>query len=125
MIIARILAGKGRDVVTIEPKQTLADAARLLAERRIGAVVVADAQHPVQGIISERDIARAVAQRGAAALQEPLSQHMTTKLFTCTRACTVSQFHPAEGEERSHKGWRMRTALKALRRESGADDHRA
>jgi len=91
MIIARILAGKGRDVVTIEPEQTLADAARLLAERRIGAVVVADAKHPVQGIISERDIVRAVAQRGGAALEEPVSQHMSAKLFSCTRACTVSK----------------------------------
>ena len=91
MIVAHILADKGSDVITIEPRQTLADAARLLAERRIGAVVVADAQHPARGIISERDIARAVARRGAAALQEPVSQHMTTKLFTCTRACTVSQ----------------------------------
>src|SRR6185295_923951 len=86
MIVAHILADKGSDVITIEPRQTLADAARLLTERRIGAVVVADAQHPVRGILSERDIARAVA-----ALQEPVSQHMTTKLFTCTRACTVSQ----------------------------------
>ena len=91
MIVAHILADKGSDVITIEPRQTLADAARLLTERRIGAVVVADAQHPVRGILSERDIARAVARRGAAALQEPVSQHMTTKLFTCTRACTVSQ----------------------------------
>jgi CBS domain-containing protein len=91
MIVAHILADKGSDVITIEPEQTLADAARLLAERRIGAVVVADAQHPVQGIISERDIARAVARRGAAALEEPVSRHMTSKLFTCTRACTVSE----------------------------------
>ena len=91
MIVAHILADKGSDVITIEPERTLADAARLLAERRIGAVVVADAQHSVQGIISERDIARAVARRGGAALEEPVSQHMTTKLFTCTRAGTVSQ----------------------------------
>ena len=43
MIVAHILADKGSDVITIEPERTLADAARLLAERRIGAVVVADA----------------------------------------------------------------------------------
>src|SRR3954466_9317639 len=91
MIVAHILADKGSDVITIEPERTLADAARLLAERRIGAVVVADPESPARGIISERDIARAVARRGAAALQEPVSQHMTAKLFTCTRACTVSQ----------------------------------
>jgi len=44
---------------------------------------------PVLGIISERDIARAVAERGAAALNEPVSQHMTAKVITCTRSCSV------------------------------------
>src|SRR3954453_7829548 len=91
MIVAHILADKGSDVITIEPERTLADAARLLAERRIGAVVVADAKSPGGGIISERDITRAVARRGGAALDQPVSQHMPAKLFTCTRACTVSQ----------------------------------
>ena len=90
MIIEHILAKKGRDVVTVEPERTLLETARLLDEKRIGAVVVSDADHPVLGIISERDIARAVAQRGAAVLDEPVSQHMTAKLFTCTRSCTVS-----------------------------------
>ena len=91
MIVEHILAAKGHEVVTIEPERTLLETARLLDEKRIGAVVVSDADHPVLGIISERDIARAVAQRGGAALEQPVSQHMTTKLFTCTRACTVSQ----------------------------------
>ena len=90
MIIEHILAKKGRDVVTVEPERTLSETARLLDAKRIGAVVVSDADHPVLGIISERDIARAVAQRGAAVLDEPVSQHMTAKLFTCTRSCTVS-----------------------------------
>jgi CBS domain-containing protein len=90
MIVEHILAAKGHDVVTVEPERTLSETARLLDEKRIGAVVVSDADHPVLGIISERDIARAVAQRGRAALDEPVSQHMTAKLFTCTRSCTVS-----------------------------------
>ena len=90
MIVEHILAAKGHEVVTIEPERTLLETARLLDEKRIGAVVVSDADHPVLGIISERDIARAVAQRGAAVLDEPVSQHMTAKLFTCTRSCTVS-----------------------------------
>jgi CBS domain-containing protein len=90
MIVEHILAEKGHDVVTIEPERTLLETARLLDEKRIGAVVVNDADHPVLGILSERDIARAVAQRGAAVLDEPVSQHMTAKLFTCTRSCTVS-----------------------------------
>jgi CBS domain-containing protein len=90
MIIEHILSEKGRNVVTIEPDRTLLETARLLDEKRIGAVVVSDADHPVLGIVSERDIARAIADRGAAALDEPVSQHMTAKLFTCTRSCSVS-----------------------------------
>ena len=90
MIVEHILAAKGHEVVTIEPERTLLETAPLLDEKRIGAVVVSNADHPVLGIISERDIARAVAQGGAAVLDEPVSQHMTAKLFTCTRSCTVS-----------------------------------
>ena len=55
------------------PNRTLAEAARLLSERKIGAVVVSDTFRPVFGILSERDIVRAVAARGTAALEEPVS----------------------------------------------------
>src|SRR5215210_2627428 len=55
MSIEHILAEKGRNVVTIEPERTLSEAARLLDEKRIGAVVVGDANHPVLGIISVSD----------------------------------------------------------------------
>ena len=90
MLIEHILSEKGHDVTTIEPDRTLLETARVLDEKRIGAVVVSDADHPVLGIISERDIARAVAERGAAVLDEPVSEHMTAKVLTCTRSCTVS-----------------------------------
>src|SRR5215204_4980252 len=89
MIIEHILADKGHDVVTIEPKRSLLETARLLDEKRVRAVVVSDADHPVLGIISERDIARAVAERGAVALDEPVAQHMTAKVITCTRSFTT------------------------------------
>src|SRR5215207_8361872 len=89
MIIEHILADKGHNVITTEPERTLLETARVLDEKRIGAVLVSDADHSVLGIISERDIARAIAERGAAALNEPVSQHMTTKVITCTRSCTV------------------------------------
>ena len=79
MTVDNILRIKGRDVVTIEPDRTLAEAARLLSERKIGAVIVSDAFHPVSGILSERDIVRAVAKRGAAALEEPVSRSMTQR----------------------------------------------
>jgi CBS domain-containing protein len=91
MNVDHILQAKGRSVTTIEPACTLCDAARLLSERRIGAVVVSDAFRPVLGILSERDIVRALAARGAEALQEPVSRSMTQKVVTCTGAVAINE----------------------------------
>jgi CBS domain-containing protein len=90
MTVSIILAGKGRHVVTIEPGANLADAAQLLSEKRIGAALVLGADHRVVGIISERDIVRALAERGAAVLAEPVSQIMTRKVETCNESEPVS-----------------------------------
>ncbi len=90
MIVEHILADKGHAVITTEPERTLLEAAHLLDEKRVRAVVVSDADYPVLGIISERDIVRALAQRGAAALNEPVSEHMTAKVITCTGRSTIS-----------------------------------
>jgi CBS domain-containing protein len=90
MTVSTILADKGREVVTIEPSATLADAARLLAEKRIGAALVLGADQRIAGILSERDIVRALAAHGAAALDESISQTMTRKVETCTIRETVT-----------------------------------
>lgn len=89
MTVARILAEKGPSVVTVPSNRTLDDAIHLLAEKRIGAVVVSDADETVLGILSERDIMRALARQGAAALDAPIAQHMTTKVVTCGRDTTI------------------------------------
>jgi CBS domain-containing protein len=91
MIVARILAAKGRDVVTTEPQRTLAEAATLLTARKIGAAVVADAQGGILGILSERDIVRAVGNRGAAALKDTVSRHMTAEVLTTHENETIDQ----------------------------------
>jgi len=90
MTVSIILAAKGREVVTIEPGATLKSAVALLAERRIGAVPVLGADNRIVGILSERDIVRAVAEAGAAALEEPVSQSMTRKVSTCTESETIA-----------------------------------
>jgi CBS domain-containing protein len=90
MTVSMILAGKGRDVVTIEPAASLGEAIKLLAEKRIGAALVLGADHRIAGIISERDVVRALAQRGAGALDEPVSQTMTRKVETCNEKETVA-----------------------------------
>ncbi|WP_298967913.1 CBS domain-containing protein [uncultured Methylobacterium sp.] len=91
MTVARILSQKGRTVVTVQPHRTLAEAASLLAEKGIGALVVSDAGQTVMGILSERDIIRAVARHGATALDNPVSRHMTSRVQTCTRETAVDE----------------------------------
>jgi len=83
MTVATILAAKGRDVFTTQPHRTLHEAARMLAERRIGALLVTGADGALSGILSERDIVRAVAHNGAEALEHPISRHMTADVVTC------------------------------------------
>lgn len=90
MTVKAILDIKGSDVVTIEPAASLADAAKLMAERRIGALVVYGPDRRIGGIVSERDIVRALAERGAAALEESVGQVMTRRVVTCTRGETVA-----------------------------------
>ena len=90
MIVNRILSLKGREVATIEPGRSLSEAARVLAERRIGALLIVDGDRPVTGIISERDIVRAVAMHGAKALDEPVSRFMTEKVVTCTGETSIN-----------------------------------
>ncbi len=90
MAVKRILSEKGSNVVTISPTASLADATKLLAERRIGAVVVTGADSRVIGIVSERDIVRTLASRGAAALGVSLTDVMTRNVVTCKSSATVS-----------------------------------
>src|SRR6202453_5295187 len=90
MTVGIILARKGREVVTIDLSATLGDAVRLLAEKRIGAALILGADHRITGIISERDIVRALAEGGAAALNEPVSGTMTRKVETCNESEAVA-----------------------------------
>lgn len=89
MAVKAILSSKGSDVITIEPTATLDSAVKMLAARRIGALVVLGPEQRVIGILSERDIVRVLAERGAEALTLPLSQVMTRKVQTCTQSATI------------------------------------
>src|SRR5262245_40093760 len=91
MIVARILAAKGRDVVTNESKRTLVEAAAVLTARKIGAAVVTDSQGYILGILSERDILRAVGNRGVTALQDTVSRHMTAEVLTTHENETIDR----------------------------------
>ena len=90
MTVRAILSRKGRDVATIAPTVNLSEAVRLLAQRRIGAVVVTGPDSRVAGILSERDIVRSLSERGPAALDDNVAAVMTRKVMTCTEAETVA-----------------------------------
>ena len=89
MIVKNILLGRRGNVVTIEPTADLAAAVKRLAERRIGALVILGADHRIVGILSERDIVQAFADRGPAALHEPVGQVMSRDVKTCSEDDSV------------------------------------
>ncbi len=89
MIVSEILDSKGRAVATIGPDDTIADAARSLGEKRIGALVVTNGEGVITGILSERDVVRAVGLDGAAALDKRVSDVMTARVTTCTNEQSI------------------------------------
>ncbi len=90
MTVSAILSTKGSDVATTQPHRTIAEIARILAEKRIGAILVTGANGEIKGILSERDIVRAVAERGGAALDDSVSQHMTVNVVTCLKSDLIA-----------------------------------
>lgn len=89
MTVKALLARKGSNVTTIEPTATLSAAIAKLARHGIGALVVTGTDDRIIGILSERDIVRALAH-GAQALERPLSEIMTRKVVTCAESDTVA-----------------------------------
>jgi CBS domain-containing protein len=89
MTLSLILKAKGRDVVTVSRRQSLRDVVQTLSGRKIGAVVVVDAETRVEGIVSERDIIRAVASLDLGVLDAPVADHMTTRVETATPESTT------------------------------------
>ena len=83
MTVKRILSGKGNEVLTIEPTAPLAAATKLMSERRFGALVVTGADHRIVGIISERDIVRALV-RSEPILGEAIGAIMTRDVIVGT-----------------------------------------
>lgn len=90
MLVRQILTSKpATGVVTLPPSATLNEAASLLSEMRIGAVIISkDGKRP-EGILSERDIVRELGKRGVSCMPEPVSTIMTVKLVGCVKADTA------------------------------------
>ena len=89
MTVRAILDTKGHQITSVEPEAKLGAAVKMLAERKIGAVLVMSAGR-IEGILSERDIVRVLGERGAAVLDEPVSAVMTRKVVSCRQNETVA-----------------------------------
>jgi CBS domain-containing protein len=89
MTVRAILDTKGHHIQSVEPEAKLSAAIKILAERKIGAVL-AMSKGRIEGILSERDIVRVLGERGAGVLDEPVSAVMTRKVVSCREADTVA-----------------------------------
>jgi CBS domain-containing protein len=89
MTVRSILDSKGHQILSVGPEAKLADAIKILSERKIGAVLVMSAGR-IEGILSERDIVRVLSERGAGVLDEPVSSVMTRKVVSCRQSDTVA-----------------------------------
>ena len=89
MTVRAILDTKGHQIVSVEPEAKLSAAVNTLGERKIGAVLVMS-KVSIEGILSERDIVRALGERGAGVLDQPVSEVMTRKVVSCRQSDTVA-----------------------------------
>jgi len=100
MNVASILDRKGRDVATAPEDITLREAARELRKRRIGALVIMNDAGEIAGILSERDIVRAMADKGGIAADMPANQFMSRDICTCRLSDTTEELMAVMTEKR-------------------------
>jgi CBS domain-containing protein len=91
MTVRKILEEKGRDVFSMHPDATLVEAARQMAQRRIGALVLIGDGGDLAGVLSERDIVRMVGTRGPECLNDRIGSVMTVEVVTCSEDTTVNE----------------------------------
>ncbi len=100
MNVEAILRTKGGNVFTIRPEHSVAEMATLVSNKRIGAVVVCDDKGRILGMVSERDIVRAIAVYGKGALEMPIRNIMTSPVVTCSPTETVKKILEVMTERR-------------------------
>lgn len=100
MHVRAILDEKGRKVLTIRPDASLQDAAVMLHQNKIGALVVVGVNEQIKGILSERDIVNAVARNGSDALQRTVSTAMTSNVFRCAEETALDDLMTLMTEKR-------------------------
>ena len=90
MLVSAILADKGANVVTVSPEQDVQGLLVLLAQHKVGALVVSHNGKTIAGIVSERDIVRALAA-GESLMSEPVSRIMTSEVFVSTMHAKIDE----------------------------------
>ena len=91
MNVKQILSAKGSDVATVSPSATLGDATAALRDRGVGALVVTEDGEEMVGIVSERDVVRALAAHGASTLDRSVESVMSDEVLTCDLTDTVEE----------------------------------
>ena len=89
MNVATILAEKGSKIITARTDASLLEIAKTLREHRIGCIVLNDGKGGISGIVSERDLVRAIADSGHDILSSPVSKCMTKNVVTCQKSDTI------------------------------------
>jgi CBS domain-containing protein len=90
MLVSTILADKGADVVTVSPQQNVQELLALLSQHKVGALVASNDGKTIAGIVSERDIVRALAA-GESLMSEPVSSIMTSEVFVSTTHVKIDE----------------------------------
>lgn len=100
MRIQDVLRQKGNAVASVRPSATIVELLALLAEHRVGALIVADKDEAMVGIVSERDVVRRLNERGPDLLDEPVSAIMTTDVHTCRSVDLIDDLMRSMTEQR-------------------------
>ncbi len=90
MTVASILDEKGRNIIALDTMATVTDALKLLEEKGIGVILITNSDGSIAGILSERDIVRSLASKGADILGDPAALHMTKNVVTCSENDAVT-----------------------------------
>lgn len=100
MLIGEVLRRKGSDVATVAPEATISEVIELLARHGVGALVVSSDGSTVAGIISERDVVRAMAADGRDVVDRSAAEVMTREVVTCSETATIDQLMDEMTERR-------------------------
>lgn len=100
MQVSVLLQVKGSEVITVTPEISTTEALAVLARHRIGAVVVSSDGQQIDGVLSERDVVRALAAEGGGVLDAPVRTLMSTEIITCQPDTTIDELMTTMTERR-------------------------